>query len=509
MDESSSVSVPASDAELLNTIRSGDHGAYGMLRARHATAARRLASQLVTGPTAADDVVASAFTTVLDAIGRGGGPTDAFRPYLLTAVRQAASGSDSGSGQIPGDGQIPGVPGDGQQASGPGRPSELAAAGPQDSSLVAAFLSLPERWRAVLWHTQIERAAPSEVAPLLGLDAAGVTGLAGHARDGLRQAYLHLAPADSGGGEADLADVGAALRGTVAPLILGDAAAAYLAGTPGPAGLADSPGSPAFPAAGKTARTGTTAGAAVSWLPGKLRGSSPRQRALAAGAMLAVVGIAAYALTPGPGTGPTTADGHRVAAGALGAPPSPGTPAPSAPRAPSAPSSSAHRAPSAPPASSAPSSSAPPAAPASPAGQAARGGPLGPHSAPAGGRHSGRIARARPAGSAIASTGLGRSAEPGAGGTMARSPRRRPELHRGHRLGLRAGAQRRGEPHHWLLRHRGGQAGGLPLAGSGPGGRRDVSRQHSLRTGRSVRSRPAGRPAARQQRRDWRQPRWQ
>ena len=365
MDESSSVSVPASDAELLNTIRSGDHGAYGMLRARHATAARRLASQLVTGPTAADDVVASAFTTVLDAIGRGGGPTDAFRPYLLTAVRQAASGSDSGSGQIPGDGQIPAVPGDGQQASGPGRPSELAAAGPQDSSLVAAFLSLPERWRAVLWHTQIERAAPSEVAPLLGLDAAGVTGLAGHARDGLRQAYLHLAPADSGGGEADLADVGAALRGTVAPLILGDAAAAYLAGTPGPAGLADSPGSPAFPAAGKTARTGTTAGAAVSWLPGKLRGSSPRQRALAAGAMLAVVGIAAYALTPGPGTGPTTADGHRVAAGALGAPPSPGTPAPSAPRAPSAPSSSAHRAPSAPPASSAPSSSAPPAAPAS------------------------------------------------------------------------------------------------------------------------------------------------
>ena len=111
MDESSSVSVPASDAELLNTIRSGDHGAYGMLRARHATAARRLASQLVTGPTAADDVVASAFTTVLDAIGRGGGPTDAFRPYLLTAVRQAASGSDSGSGQIPGDGQIPGSPG--------------------------------------------------------------------------------------------------------------------------------------------------------------------------------------------------------------------------------------------------------------------------------------------------------------------------------------------------------------------------------------------------------------
>ena len=362
MDESSSVSVPASDAELLNTIRSGDHGAYGMLRVRHATAARRLASQLVTGPTAADDVVASAFTTVLDAIGRGGGPTDAFRPYLLTAVRQAASGSeeraDPGRRADPGEGQ---VPGDGQQVSGPGRPFELAAAGPQDSSLVAAFLSLPERWRAVLWHTEIERAAPSEVAPLLGLDAAGVTELAGNARDGLRQAYLHLAPADPGGEETDLADVGAALRGTVAPLILGGAAAAYLAGSHGPAGLADSPGSPgspAFPAAGKTARTGTTAGAAASWLPGKLRGFSPRQHALAAGTMLAVAGIAAFALTLGPGTGPTTADGHRVAAGALGPPPSLGPPAPSAPRASSAPSWSV-------PSSSAPSSSAPPAAPAS------------------------------------------------------------------------------------------------------------------------------------------------
>jgi len=101
MDESSSARVPASDAEILNTIRSGDSGAYALLRERHATAARRLAGQLAGEPTAADDtiadeVVATAFTRVIDAIQRGGGPTDAFRPYLLTAVRQAASDSVSG-----------------------------------------------------------------------------------------------------------------------------------------------------------------------------------------------------------------------------------------------------------------------------------------------------------------------------------------------------------------------------------------------------------------------------
>ena len=114
MNQSSSASVPASDAELLNTIRSGDPGAYALLRERHAAPARRLAGQLVSGPGAADDVVASAFTQVLEAIRRGGGPTDAFRPYLLIVVRRAAISSVSGDdADIPTDEQLifdPGQP---------------------------------------------------------------------------------------------------------------------------------------------------------------------------------------------------------------------------------------------------------------------------------------------------------------------------------------------------------------------------------------------------------------
>jgi RNA polymerase sigma factor (sigma-70 family) len=308
MDEASSVSVPASDAELLNTIRSGDPGAHALLRRRHRAAARRLAGQLVSGPAAADDLVASVFTRVLDAIRRGGGPTDAFRPYLLTAVRRAARDSFGGD---PAE-----IPTDEQRISDPGQPFDPAAAGPQAAPLIAAFVSLPERWRAVLWHTEIERAAPSEVAPLLALNARGVTELAARARDGLHQAYLQLQAADAGCEYADIADIGAALRGTVAPMVLGDAAAAYLAR---PAGSAGSPSSAGSPGAGKAALRDITAGTAVTWPPSKLRRSSPR-RALAACALLAIFGIAAYAVALRPGAGPATASGSQTAAGALGPP---------------------------------------------------------------------------------------------------------------------------------------------------------------------------------------------
>jgi DNA-directed RNA polymerase specialized sigma24 family protein len=344
MDESSSASVPASDAELINTIRSGDPGAPALLRRRHAAAARSVAGQLLGGgqvlggQSAADDVAASAFTQVIDAIRRGGGPTDAFRPYLLTAVRRAARDSQSG--------HQPEIPADEQQIPDPGQPFDPAAAGHEAAPLVAAFLSLPERWRAVLWHTEIERAAPPEVAPLLGLPAAGVTELAGRAADGLRQAYRQLQSADASHQHADLADIGAALRGTVAPVVLGDATAAYLArpaGSPASRGSPASPGSLASPGsahspgslrlpgsshslrspgAGRAAlRNVTAAGTEVASLPGKLRRSTPRPHALAAGALLATFGVAAYVLTPGTGTvlvtaaGQSTAPGQRVASG--------------------------------------------------------------------------------------------------------------------------------------------------------------------------------------------------
>ncbi len=227
MDKALGLRVPASDAELLNTIRSGDPGADALLRRRHAAAARRLAGQLASGPAAADDLVASVFTCVLDAIRRGGGPTDAFRPYLLTAVRRAARGSFSGDRAE--------IPADEQQIPDPGQPFDPAAAGQDAAPLVAAFMSLPERWRAVLWHAEIEQAAPSKVAPLLGLDARGVTELAARAREGLRQAYLQPQATGTGSEHGGIAGIGAALRSSVALLVLGDGSARKAIGVHGAA----------------------------------------------------------------------------------------------------------------------------------------------------------------------------------------------------------------------------------------------------------------------------------
>jgi DNA-directed RNA polymerase specialized sigma24 family protein len=311
MNESSGASMPGSDAELLNAIRSGDPRPYDLLRARHAAAARRLAGHLVADPAAADAAVAEAFEQVLDAIRRGGGPTDAFRPYLLTAVRRAA-GNVAGAGpQVPIDEQQ--IPDPGQLLADPAT-TDLAA-----SPIVAAFLSLPERWRAVLWHTDVEGATPPQAARLLGLPEAGAADLADQARAGLARAYRPpqqaaghatagaAAALDDAHADADAAS--AALRSTLAPLVLGEAAQAYLAGL---AGSADSPST--RPGPGTDASSGT----ATSRLSGKLRGSSSRQRTVVvgAGALLAVAAIGGYALTlsPAPGQASAASD-HQTPAG--------------------------------------------------------------------------------------------------------------------------------------------------------------------------------------------------
>ncbi|MEV6150678.1 sigma-70 family RNA polymerase sigma factor [Nonomuraea sp. NPDC052129] len=246
-----SAESPQSDADLLHAVRAGDATAYRELHDRHVAAARSLARQLVRGEAEADDVVAESFTKILDLVGRGGGPSAGFRTYLLTVVRrtvcdrtrvadgqialggierQATTGGIERQvilGRIEGQEVIGGTErqsavggaecqaavsraerqvtmsgGEGQAATGgiepvdPGVPFiDPALIGLERSLIAKAFLSLPERWRAVLWHTEVEHLPPADVAPLLGLSANGVTDLARRALAGLRQAYLqtHLA----------------------------------------------------------------------------------------------------------------------------------------------------------------------------------------------------------------------------------------------------------------------------------------------------------------------------
>jgi RNA polymerase sigma factor (sigma-70 family) len=320
---------------LIAASRAGDATAYDTLYRRHAAAARKLARQLVRGQAEADDVVAETFAKILDLLRRGGGPEGAFRPYLLTAVRRAAYDRHRAERRQLVTDQL--------EAFDPGVPfADPAVADLERTMIARAFASLPERWQAVLWHTEIEGARPAEVATLLGLTANGVAALAYRAREGLRQAYLQMHLSGAARVEcrpvaaklgahvrgglakrdaamvarhldqcadcrrifAELGDVNVALKAIVAPVILGPAAAAYMAS-----------------AAGR----GSVAGWVTARL-GRVRHLAKGQHATVVAATVATTGLAAAALALGGHhggvSGPVTAHRARppAAAPAAGSP---------------------------------------------------------------------------------------------------------------------------------------------------------------------------------------------
>lgn len=367
-----------SDAELIDSVRSGTVSAYASLYERHLGAAHNLARQLTRSTAEADDLVSEAFAKVLDTLRQGRGPDSAFRAYLLTALRHTAYDKTRRDRKLELSDDVSQVSGvNPETVSVPF--SDTAVAGLERSLAARAFALLPERWQAVLWHTEIEGESPAQVAPLLGLTPNGVSALAYRAREGLRQAYLqvHLAEntaekcrstADRLGAwvrdglskrekaqveshldecdrcralAAELTDVNAGLRGIVAPLVLGlGGAAGYLAATKATAGVT-------LVAAGAVA--GSSAGAA-----GAAAAGAPRQFLGAA-----VSGVAlAVAIAVGLAASPT---GQEIPAAA----PVPESPAPTAPLAPQSP----------PPVVPVPPAPAPPA-PAQPAPQVATQAPM-------------------------------------------------------------------------------------------------------------------------------------
>jgi RNA polymerase sigma factor (sigma-70 family) len=173
-----------SDADLLLRVRDGDQNAYGELYVRHEPAATSLARYLTRSNHEADDVVADAFARVLRAIKGGAGPTEAFRPYLLTAVRRTVWRHSEEANH--------------HRLAASEDEAEMIdlrlAVEPEDRTdegiILRAFQDLPERWQLVLWHTEIEGQPPAQVAPLLGLSPNATAALAVRAREGLRQAFL-------------------------------------------------------------------------------------------------------------------------------------------------------------------------------------------------------------------------------------------------------------------------------------------------------------------------------
>jgi RNA polymerase sigma factor (sigma-70 family) len=171
--------VPA-DAVLIAAVRSGDTAAYGVLYERHLVAAKRAASSA--RPADRDDLVAESFAQVLRMLRAGRGPDETLRPYLLTTLRNALTDSYRRNAAHKVVAEVPDLPPPGGENPVETRAHALVA--------TSAFQQLPQRWRHVLWYTEVEQRSPGEVAELLGLTPNGVAALAYRAREALRQAYL-------------------------------------------------------------------------------------------------------------------------------------------------------------------------------------------------------------------------------------------------------------------------------------------------------------------------------
>lgn len=255
------LSEPQSDPQLISLVRGGDTDAFGLLYERHLESARRLARVLSDGHADADDLIADSFAKIFAMLRSGGGPDTAFRAYLLTTMRHTRYDRARHDHRVV-------LTDDLTSYEVPEPADDPTIARLETSYAARAFARLPERWQAVLWHTEVEGESLAQIAPLLGLTPNAVAALAYRARERLRQMYLqehiavtgnprchwtgsHLAGyvraalARRDRGKVDehlstcaecrrlhreLTEENSGLRNVVAPLLLGAAAPGYLAG---------------------------------------------------------------------------------------------------------------------------------------------------------------------------------------------------------------------------------------------------------------------------------------
>ncbi|NIH77531.1 sigma-70 family RNA polymerase sigma factor [Amycolatopsis viridis] len=180
-------SSSADEQVLLSRLRAGEDAAFRELFELHASAVRRLARSLAADASEAEDITAETFFRVLQALRRGKGPKEHVRAYLLTVARRVSWEWHGARRDVPVT--------DDELTSRAGAGADAHARTAEHTLITTAFTSLPERWRTVLWQTEVEGEQPAVVAPHFGLSANATAALARRARQGLRAAYLqaHLA----------------------------------------------------------------------------------------------------------------------------------------------------------------------------------------------------------------------------------------------------------------------------------------------------------------------------
>ena len=174
-----------SDADLAARAAAGDREAFEELYRRHSRTAMRVAYRVTGNIHDASDAVSDAFARVMQALpaGRLAEP-NRFRSYLLTSTRHAAVDVLRRAGRAVPSGD------DAEPAQTAAGPPEVLIDRADNALVAAAFRALPERWRSVLWLTEVEGIPAREAAGMLGVSANGVAQLAVRARAGLRERYL-------------------------------------------------------------------------------------------------------------------------------------------------------------------------------------------------------------------------------------------------------------------------------------------------------------------------------
>jgi DNA-directed RNA polymerase specialized sigma24 family protein len=180
MDEVLFPMMQAPDAVLVDLALEGDRIAFGCLYLRHYEAAWRVASVAAGWGPDAEVAVIEGFTTAFGAL-PADSRDDAFRPALLSSVRESALARPARRAETALSGELPGTSADG----GTG---DLVLG---DEHLVREALgAVCEPARTALWMTEVEAMTPAEVGAMLDLDPAAVLGWVELARHDLRDFCL-------------------------------------------------------------------------------------------------------------------------------------------------------------------------------------------------------------------------------------------------------------------------------------------------------------------------------
>ncbi|MEY9969170.1 RNA polymerase sigma factor (sigma-70 family) [Streptacidiphilus sp. MAP12-16] len=220
--------LPPSDAQLTAAVRAGDDSAFEELYRRHAAAVRRYARTCCRDSFTAEDLAGEVFARTLQALRAGKGPGVAVRAYLLTAVRNIAatwSRSDRREQLVDDFTLFAATSAAVADVSVTDPGADAWAMAEIDQALVVrAFSRLDPDDRMVLWHTEVEREPPREVAVLLGKSANATAVQAHRARDRLATEFLqaHISDTQESACEAYASRLGAFARGSLGKRASGD-----------------------------------------------------------------------------------------------------------------------------------------------------------------------------------------------------------------------------------------------------------------------------------------------